>query len=113
MLLLLDVAVIDGWIHRSSVQLPLVGTARWISTAQLGVASSRTGQVPGPLGGHGQGCPGMLPVELLPSAGHRALLVLSWSTPKTTSPVKGTAGDHTPMPDRHFSTLRGTSLHFN
>lgn len=57
MLLLLDVTVIDDLIHHYSVKSPLAGTARWISTAQLGIASSGAGQVAGHLAGHRAGMP--------------------------------------------------------
>lgn len=125
---LLDVTVIDDLIHRYSVKLPLAGTARWIGTAQLGVASSRAGHLAGSGAGMlrdaarraswaslavGQGCSGMLPAE--PAAFYRAqgaasfVLVVS----KMVYLVKETPRDDTTRPDRCFSTLRGMSLRFN
>lgn len=98
-----DVTVIDDLIHHYSVKLPLAGTARWSSAAQLGCASSGAGNRAGP----GAGMPGDALQSRLPP------LLLSWSSPEIMSVVKETPRDHNPMPDRHFPTLRGTFLHFN
>lgn len=67
-----------------------------------GGASSRAGRAAGHCAGPGAG----MPRDALQS-------LPSWSSPETMSMVKETPRDDTPMPDRHFSILQGTFLHFN
>lgn len=74
------VTVIDDLIHGSSLKVPLAGTARWSSAAQLGSA---------------RGC----------SASPTFILVFSRNYVLGEGNSQG--WDANPMPDRHFSTLQG------